>query len=71
MLFFRTIQRNRRSLEKNDFEQICLTSFLPGWGRLTSGTRLNRLLDPKSDVALASLQSAAATVGRRVSIELV
>lgn len=37
----------------------------------TSRTQINRLLDPKNDVTLMSLQRAAAIVGRRVSIELV
>jgi predicted XRE-type DNA-binding protein len=37
----------------------------------TSRTQVNRLLDPKNDITLGSLQRAAAIVGRRVSIELV
>jgi antitoxin HicB len=37
----------------------------------TSRTQVDRLLDPKSDIRLSSLQRAAAMVGRRVSIELV
>jgi len=37
----------------------------------TSRTQINRLLDPKNDITLLSLQRAAAIVGRRVSIELV
>jgi antitoxin HicB len=37
----------------------------------TSRTQIDRLLDPKSDITLASLQRAAVMVGRRVSIELV
>ena len=37
----------------------------------TSGTRVGRLLDPKNDITLSSLQRAAAMVGRRVSIKLV
>jgi antitoxin HicB len=37
----------------------------------TSRTQIDRLLDPKSDITLSSLQRAAAMVGRRVSIELV
>lgn len=36
-----------------------------------SRSQVDRLLDPKSDITLASLQRAAAMVGRRVSIELV
>lgn len=37
----------------------------------TSRTQVDRLLDPKNDITLGSLQKAAAMVGRRVTIELV
>jgi len=37
----------------------------------TSRTQVDRLLDPKMDITLSSLQRAAAMVGRRVTIELV
>ena len=37
----------------------------------TSRSQVDRLLDPKSDITLSSLQRAAAMVGRRVSIELI
>ncbi len=37
----------------------------------TSRTQVDRLLDPKNDITLSSLQRAAAVVGRRVNIELV
>ena len=37
----------------------------------TSRSQVGRLLDPTSDITLASLQRAAVIVGRRVSIELV
>jgi antitoxin HicB len=37
----------------------------------TSRTQVDRLLDPRNDITLSSLQRAAAVVGRRVSIELV
>jgi predicted XRE-type DNA-binding protein len=37
----------------------------------TSRTQVDRLLDPKNDVTLSSLQRAAAMVGHRVRIELV
>jgi len=37
----------------------------------TSRTQVDRLLDPKNDITLSSLQRAAAMVGRRVRIELV
>src|ERR1039458_866106 len=35
----------------------------------TSRTQVDRLLDPKNDITLGSLQRAAAMVGRRVTIE--
>ena len=37
----------------------------------TSRTQVDRLLNPRSDITLSSLQRAAAMVGRRVMIELV
>jgi antitoxin HicB len=37
----------------------------------TSRSQVDRLLNPKSDITLSSLQRAAAMVGRRVMIELV
>ena len=37
----------------------------------TSRTQVDRLLDPKNDITLSSLQRAAAMVGRRVMIKLV
>jgi antitoxin HicB len=37
----------------------------------TSRTQVDRLLNPKSDITLSSLQRVAAMVGRRVMIELV
>ncbi len=37
----------------------------------TSRTQVDRILDPKNDITLGSLQRAAATVGRRVMIDLV
>jgi len=37
----------------------------------TSRTQVDRLLDPKRDITLSSLQRAAAMVGRRVTVELV
>jgi antitoxin HicB len=36
----------------------------------TSRSQVDRILDPKRDITLGSLQRAAALVGRRVSIEL-
>jgi antitoxin HicB len=37
----------------------------------TSRSQVDRLLDPKNDIMLSSLQRAAAMLGRRVTIELV
>jgi predicted XRE-type DNA-binding protein len=37
----------------------------------TSRSQVDRILDPKRDITLGSLQRAAALVGRRVVIELV
>lgn len=37
----------------------------------TSRTQVNRLLDPRNDITLSSLQRAAAIVGRRVTIGLI
>jgi predicted XRE-type DNA-binding protein len=37
----------------------------------TSRTQVNRLLDPKDDVTLSSLQRAASLVGRKVRVDLV
>jgi antitoxin HicB len=37
----------------------------------TSRTQVDRLLDPKNDITLSSLQRAAAIVGRRITIQLV
>jgi antitoxin HicB len=37
----------------------------------TSRSQVDRILDPKCDITLSSLQRAAALVGRRVAIELV
>ncbi len=36
----------------------------------TSRSQVDRLLDPRNDITLSSLQRAAAMVGRRVSIQL-
>jgi antitoxin HicB len=37
----------------------------------TSRSQVDRLLDPKNDITLSSLQRAAAILGRRVTVELV
>ena len=36
----------------------------------TSRTQVDRLLDPKNDITLGSLQRATAMMGRRMNIEL-
>lgn len=37
----------------------------------TSRTQVNRIMDPRSDTTISSLQRAAALVGRQVKLELV
>ena len=37
----------------------------------TSRSQVDRLVDPRNDITLGSLQRAAAVVGRRMNIELV
>jgi predicted XRE-type DNA-binding protein len=37
----------------------------------TSRTQVNRLLDPKDDITLSSLQRAASLVGRKVRVDLI
>jgi predicted XRE-type DNA-binding protein len=37
----------------------------------TSRTQIDRLLDPKCDVTISSLQKAASIVGKKIHIELV
>lgn len=51
----------RKKISKN--KMACLLN--------TSRSQVDRLLNPKSDITLSSLQRAAAMVGRRVMIELV
>jgi antitoxin HicB len=51
----------RRKLSKNRMARLLKTS----------RTQVDRLLNPKSDITLSSLQRAAAMVGRRVVVELV
>lgn len=51
----------RRKISKNKMAMLLKTS----------RTQVDRLLNPKSDITLGSLQRAAAIVGRRVSVELV
>ena len=52
---------NREKISKNKMAALLKTI----------RTQVDRLLDPRSDITLSSLQRAAALVGRRVSIELV
>ena len=53
--------RKKRKISKNRMARLLKTS----------RTQVDRLLDPKNDITLSSLQRAAAIVGRRVMIELV
>ena len=54
------------AMKKRNISKARMASLLK-----TSRTQIDRLLDPKNDITLSSLQRAAAIVGRRVSIELV
>ncbi len=54
------------AMKKRNISKARMASLLK-----TSRTQVDRLLDPKNDITLSSLQRAAAIVGRRVSIELV
>lgn len=53
--------RKKRKISKNRMATLLKTS----------RTQVDRLLDPKNDITLSSLQRAAAIVGRRVMIELI
>jgi len=52
---------NKKKISKNKMAMLLKTS----------RTQVDRLLDPRNDITLSSLQRAAAVVGRRVTIELV
>ncbi len=52
--------------EEKDFQSACMAVLLK-----TSRSQVDRILDPKRDITLSSLQRAAALVGQRVVIELV
>ncbi len=54
------------AMKKNKISKNKMATLL-----LTSRTQVDRLLDPKNDITLLSLQRAAAAVGRRVTIHLV
>jgi predicted XRE-type DNA-binding protein len=55
-----------QAMKKKKISKLRMASLLK-----TSRTQVDRLLNPKSDITLSSLQRAAAIVGRRVSIKLV
>jgi plasmid maintenance system antidote protein VapI len=54
------------AMKKNKISKNKLATLLK-----TSRTQVDRILDPKNDITLGSLQRAAAMVGRRVTIALV
>jgi antitoxin HicB len=54
------------AMKKKKISKVRLAALLK-----TSRTQVDRLLDPKNDITLSSLQRAAAMVGRRVIVELV
>lgn len=54
------------AMEKQSLSKARLATLLK-----TSRSQVDRLLDPKRDVTLSTLQRAAALVGRKVQIELV
>ena len=55
-----------KAMKKKKISKARMTALLK-----TSRTQVDRLLDPKMDITLSSLQRAAAMVGRRVTVELV
>lgn len=55
-----------RAMKKRKISKNKLASLLK-----TSRSQVDRILDPKHDITLRSLQRAAAMLGRRVTIELV
>ena len=56
----------RRGHEEEEDSKVRMAALLK-----TSRTQVDRLLDPKNDITLSSLQRAAAMVGRRVMIRLI
>ena len=54
------------AMKKNKISKARMATLLN-----TSSTQVDRLLDPKNDITLSSLQRAAAIVGRRMTIQLV
>jgi len=55
-----------RAMKKKKISKARLAMLLK-----TSRSQVDRLLDPRNDITLSSLQRAASMVGRRVMIELV
>ena len=55
-----------QAMKKKKISKVQMATLLK-----TSRTQVDRLLDPKNDITLSSLQRAAAIVGRRVVVELV
>jgi len=55
-----------QAMKKKKISKVRMATLLK-----TSRTQVDRLLDPKNDITLSSLQRAAAIVGRRVMIEFV
>jgi antitoxin HicB len=55
-----------KAMKKNKISKARMAVLLK-----TSRSQVDRILDPKRDITLGSLQRAAALVGRRVAIELV
>ena len=54
------------AMKKKKISKSKMATFLK-----TSRSQVDRILDPKNDITLGSLQRAAAMVGRRVTIKLV
>ncbi|MGH9551014.1 MAG: Fis family transcriptional regulator [Terriglobales bacterium] len=55
-----------KAMKKNKISKARMAFLLK-----TSRSQVDRILDPKRDITLSSLQRAAALVGQRVMIELV
>ena len=55
-----------KAMKKKKISKARMAVFLK-----TSHSQVDRILDPKCDITLSSLQRAAALVGQRVMIELV
>ena len=54
-----------RAMKKKKISKACTAVLMK-----TSRSQVDRILDPKRDIPLSSLQRAAARVGQRVMIEL-